>query len=55
MKYIRTVRVFRGKEIIEQGASVDEAAAKCGYSSPSAFYNAVMAELHISPSAFKKK
>jgi AraC-like DNA-binding protein len=54
MKYIRTVRVFRGKELIEGGAGVDEAAAKCGYSSPSAFYNAVMAELHLSPSAFKK-
>ena len=55
MKYIRTVRVFHGKELIERGASVDEAAIGCGYSSPSAFYNAVMAELHISPSALRKK
>lgn len=55
MKYIRTVRVFRGKELIERGESVEEAARKCGYSSPSAFYNAVKAELGISPSALRRR
>ncbi len=54
MKYIRTVRVSHGKELIEGGMSVDEAAAKCGYSSASAFYNAVMAELNVPPSKLKK-
>lgn len=55
MKYIRAYRVSYGKELIRNGASIAEAAEKCGYASPSAFYNAVKAELHMSPSELKKQ
>lgn len=54
MKYIRAVRVSHGKELIKRGESVSTAAEMCGYSSPSAFYNAVKAELGVSPSEFNK-
>ncbi len=53
MKYIRAVKVSRGKELIQNGESISMAAELCGYSSPTAFYNAVKAELGISPSDFK--
>ena len=54
MKYIRAFRVSYGKELLRSGMNVAEAAERCGYSSPSAFYNAVKAELNISPSALVK-
>lgn len=50
MKYIRAHRVSFGKELLRGGATVSEAAEQCGYSSPSAFYNAVKKELGIMPS-----
>ena len=53
MKYIRSVRVAQGKLLIQNGASIAEAAERCGYSSPSAFYNATVAELGISPSSMR--
>lgn len=52
-KYIRACRVSFGKQLLQNGASVEEAAEKCGYSSPSAFYNATIAELNITPSKLK--
>lgn len=55
MKYIRAYRVSMGKQLIRNGASIAEAAEKCGYASPSSFYNAVKAELNISPSDFKEE
>ena len=55
MKYIRAVRVSHGKELIQNGESISNAAELCGYSSPSAFYNAVKSELGVSPSDFKNK
>lgn len=54
MKYIRAVRVSQGKALIQNGMSISEAAEKCGYSSPSAFYNATVAEIGMPPSVFKK-
>lgn len=53
MKYIRALRISHGKDLIQNGCSISEAAEKCGYSSSSAFYNAVKAELGIIPSQFK--
>ncbi len=53
MKYIRAYRVSKAKELIRNGSSIAEAAEKCGYASPSSFYNAVKAELNISPSELK--
>ncbi|MBR6603345.1 MAG: helix-turn-helix transcriptional regulator [Clostridia bacterium] len=53
MKYIRAYRVSKAKELIQNGESVAEAAEKCGYASPSSFYNAVKAELNMSPSELK--
>ena len=55
MKYIRACRVLNGKELIYGGASVAEAAEKCGYSSQSSFYKAVKMCLSQSPSDFKKQ
>jgi AraC-like DNA-binding protein len=54
MKYIRAIRISYGKALMQGGISVAEAAEKCGYSSPSAFYNAVKAELGVSPSQLIK-
>lgn len=54
MKYIRACRVSYGKQLLQNGATVEEAAEKCGYSSPSAFHNATIAEFNISPSKLKK-
>lgn len=54
MKYIRACRVSYGKELLQKGATVEEAAEKCGYSSASAFYNATTSELNISPSKLKR-
>jgi len=54
MKYIRAVRVSQGKLLIQNGASIAETAEMCGYSSPSAFYNATVAELGVSPSMLKR-
>ncbi len=54
MKYIRAVRVSQGKILIKNGVSIAEVAERCGYSSPSAFYNATVAELGIPPSALKR-
>lgn len=53
MKYIRSVKVSHGKELIKSGESISKAAELCGYSSPTAFYNAIKAELGASPSDFK--
>ncbi|MBR2485261.1 MAG: helix-turn-helix domain-containing protein [Clostridia bacterium] len=53
MKYIRAYRVSKAKELIQNGESVAVAAEKCGYASPSSFYNAVKAELNMSPSELK--
>lgn len=55
MKYIRACRVLNGKELLYGGASVAEAAERCGYSSPSAFYKAVKICLSQSPSDLKSK
>ena len=55
MKYIRACRVQYGKELLDNGARVAEAAEKCGYASPSAFYKVMQAEMHRAPSALKKK
>lgn len=54
MKYIRAIRVSYGKSFMQNGMSVTEAAEKCGYSSSSAFYNAMKAELGIAPSEIRK-
>lgn len=54
MKYIRACRVSYGKQLLQNGATVEETAEKCGYSSAAAFYNATTAELNISPSKLKK-
>lgn len=54
MKYIRAIRVSYGKSFMQNGMSVTEAAEKCGYSSSSAFYNAMKAELGIAPSDIRK-
>lgn len=54
MKYIRAIRVSYGKSFIQNGMSITEAAEKCGYSSSSAFYNAMTAELGIAPSDVRK-
>lgn len=53
MKYIRSCRVLKGKELILGGASVAEAAEKCGYSSPTAFCKAVKVCLSQPPSKLK--
>lgn len=55
MKYIRACRVLNGKELLYSGASVAEAAERCGYSSPSTFYKAVKICLSQSPSDLKKQ
>ena len=54
MKYIRAVKVAHGKELMRNGKSVSDAAELCGYSSPSAFYNAVKEELGVPPSKLKE-
>ena len=54
-KYIRACRIAHGRRLLEGGASVADAAEACGYRSPTAFYNAAMAELHRSPSELKCK
>lgn len=53
-KYIRACRVSYGKQLLQKGATVEEAAEKCGYSSATAFYNATVSELNIPPSKLKK-
>lgn len=53
MKYIRACRVMRGGELLRSGMSVEDASHRCGFSSPSAFYKAVKAELGKSPSELK--
>ena len=55
MKYIRAVRVAYAKELILNGDSITAAAEKCGYSSPTALYNATRSELDLSPSELKFK
>lgn len=55
MRYIRSVRVAQGKMLIQNGKSISEAADICGYSSPTAFYNATKAEFNVSPSKLKCK
>ena len=52
-KYIRAYRISYGRQLLQSGMSVAEAAEQCGYRSPTAFYNAIMAELHCSPSMLK--
>lgn len=54
-RYIRACRIAHGRRLLEGGASVADAAEACGYRSPTAFYNAAMAELHRSPSELKCK
>jgi AraC-like DNA-binding protein len=54
MKYIRACRVSYGKQLLQNGATVEEAAEKCGYSSAASFYNATTAEFNISPSKLRK-
>ena len=54
MKYIRACRIAYGKQLLQSGASVAEAAEKCGYASASSFYNAMKSELHVSPIEFIK-
>jgi AraC-like DNA-binding protein len=54
MKYIRALRISHGKELLKNGCSISDVAEKCGYSSSSSFYNAVKAELGITPSELKK-
>ena len=53
MKYIRACRVMHGGELLRSGMSVEDAALKCGFSSGSAFYKAVKAELGKAPSDLK--
>ena len=54
MKYIRAYKVSRGEIMIENGMSISEASEACGYSSPSAFYKAVVTEYGKTPTEIKK-
>jgi AraC-like DNA-binding protein len=54
-KYIRACRIAHGRQLLQSGLSVAEAAEQCGYKSPTAFYNATVAELHCAPSALKRE
>lgn len=53
LKYIRSLKALRGRELLECGLSVAEASYKCGYSSPISFNKAIRAEFSCSPLELK--
>ena len=55
MKYIRRLRLTEAESDLQAGMSVAEAAEKCGYKNPTAFWKAVHREFGCSPSQLKQK
>ena len=53
MKYIRIFKLETGKQLLNQGESVNYVSEYCGYSTPNAFCKAFQREYGCSPSKFK--
>ncbi len=54
MKYIRRLRLAEAESNLKKGMRVAEAAEKCGYKNPTAFWKAIRREFGCSPSSLKK-